>query len=230
MSANTVRLKRIVHYLGELSGEVVFIGGVAAELLQTRAVLPKPRATDDVDAVAGITSQKELRRFSEELRKRGFREDSHEGAPVCRWLSPDGVPLDVLPVEPAVLGFGNRWDRFALDTSEVENLDADTTIRRVSAPVFLAMKWAAFHDRGDGDWNASRDIEDLIAVIAARPQIIGEVSFAPQEVRTYVASQAAALFARDDLDDILRGALSSSANLDELVDLAGACLMSFSGS
>ena len=230
MSANTARLKTIVHYLGELSDEVVFIGGVAAELLQTRAVLPKPRATDDVDAVAGITSRKELQRFSEELRKRGFREDSREGAPVCRWLSPNGVPLDVLPVEPAVLGFGNRWDRFALDTSEVENLDADIAIRRVSAPVFLAMKWAAFHDRGEGDWYASRDIEDLIAVIAARPQIIGEVSSAPREVRAYVASQAAALLTRDDIDGILRGALSSSANLDELVDLAEGRLTSLSGS
>lgn len=220
----------IVHYLGELSDEVVFIGGVAAELLQTRAVLPKARATEDVDAVAGITSRQELEQFSERLRKRGFRGDSREGAPVCRWLSPDGVPLDVLPVEPDVLGFGNRWDRFAFDTSEVQSLDADITIRRVSAPVFLAMKWAAFDDRGDGDWYASRDIEDLIAVIAARPKIIDEVSFAPEEVRAYVASQAAALLARDDLDDILRGALSSSANLDELVDLAGARLMSLSGS
>lgn len=219
----------IVQYLGELSNEVVFIGGVVAELLQTKAVLPKPRATDDVDAVAGIASQKELQRFSEELRKRGFREDSREGAPVCRWLTPNGVTFDILPVEPGLLGFGNRWDRFAFDTAELESLDADIAIRRVSAPVFLAMKWEAFHDRGGGDWYASRDVEDVIGVIAARPEIIGEVSSASEEVRTYVASQCAALLARDDVDDILRGALSSSANLDEVVDLAMNRLKAISG-
>jgi hypothetical protein len=219
----------IVHYLGDLSDEVVFIGGVVAELLQTKAVLPKPRATDDVDAVAGITSRKELERFSEELRKRGFHEDSREGAPVCRWLTPNGMTFDLVPVEPGLLGFGNTWDRMALETAEIENLDADTTIRRVTGPVFLAMKWEAFHDRGGGDWYASRDVEDVIGVIAARPEIIGELSSAAEEVRTYVALQCAALLARDDVDDILRGALSSSANLDEVVDLTINRLKAISG-
>jgi hypothetical protein len=31
-----------------------------------------------------------------------------EGAPLCRWLVKN-VAVDVMPVDPAILGFGNVW-------------------------------------------------------------------------------------------------------------------------
>lgn len=219
LSVNRTRLKLLAQHLGDLADEVVFIGGVVAELLQTRPLLPKPRATDDVDAVAAITSRGEYERFSDRLRERGFREDSREGAPVCRWVAPNGVSFDVVPIDAGVFGFGNKWDPVALQTAEVERIDAETTIRRVSAPVFLAMKWEAFRDRGEGDCFASHDVEDIIAVIAGRPEIVDEVRSAREDVREYVSIQCRSLLGRDDLDDILAGALSSSPQLYEVVDV-----------
>lgn len=230
LSANRFRLKKLVQHLGDLSGDMVFIGGVVAELLQTRPLLPKPRATDDVDAVAAITSRGEYERFADRLRERGFREDSREGAPVCRWVAPNGVSFDVVPIDAGIFGFGNKWDPIALETAEVERIDADTTIRRVSAPVFLAMKFEAFADRGDGDWFASRDVEDIIAVIAGRPEVVDEVRSAREDVREYVPFQCRSLLERDDLEDILAGALSSSAQLYEVVGVVENRLTTLAGS
>ena len=81
LSANRARLKVLVQHLGDLSGDVVFIGGVVAELLQTRPLLPKPRATDDVDAVAAITSRGEYVSFQcRSLLERDDLEDMLTGA------------------------------------------------------------------------------------------------------------------------------------------------------
>jgi len=43
----------------------------------------------------------------EKLKNAGFREDTREGAPMCRWVKEDTV-LDVMPPDEKVLGFTNR--------------------------------------------------------------------------------------------------------------------------
>ena len=43
------------------------------------------RGTYDVDVIAEIGSYAEYTVFSERLRGLGFKEDSREGAPLCRW-------------------------------------------------------------------------------------------------------------------------------------------------
>ena len=45
----------------------------------------------------------------------------------------------------------------------------------VSAPYFLVTKLEAFDGRGAGDYLASHDIEDIIAVLDGRPEIVNEV-------------------------------------------------------
>ena len=55
--------------------------------------------------------------FSERLRKRGFQEDTSEGAPLCRWRQKT-TTLDVMPLDAKILGFSNIWYRPAMDHSE----------------------------------------------------------------------------------------------------------------
>lgn len=60
---------------------------------------------------------------------------------------------------------------------------------RVVAPaLFVATKLDAFHGRGGGDIVASHDLEDIIAVVDGRPEIVSEVAAASTDVRVYIAS------------------------------------------
>ena len=48
--------------------------------------MPEVRATQDVDVIVEVASRMEYYRLEEELRRRGFKQDMSENAPVCRWL------------------------------------------------------------------------------------------------------------------------------------------------
>ncbi len=54
------RIRRVAVALGELAGEVVFIGGAIAPLLQDDPPFEEARPTRDVDAVTASTSYAEV--------------------------------------------------------------------------------------------------------------------------------------------------------------------------
>jgi hypothetical protein len=58
------------------------------------------------------------------------------------------------------------------------------------APVFIATKWDAFLDRGRDDYLGSHDIEDVITIVAGRPELISELESAPVELRAWLAERA----------------------------------------
>ncbi|MHB8744477.1 MAG: hypothetical protein ACYC9L_15330 [Sulfuricaulis sp.] len=45
----------------------------------------------------------------------------------------------------------------------------------VTAPYFLVTKLAAFDNQGKGDRATSHDMEDIVAVLDGRPEIINKV-------------------------------------------------------
>jgi len=107
-------------------------------------------------------------------------------APLCRWLIEDLV-VDVMPDRERVLGFTNRWYRQVKKQSEERTLPKDIRIRAVTAPLFVATKIEAFRPRGRGDFVASQDLEDIIAVVDGRPALVDEVKRAPAQVRRFLA-------------------------------------------
>ena len=120
-----------------------------------------------------MTSLGDYYALSERLREKGFSEDRSEGAPICRWKGHD-VVLDVMPTHSGVLGFGNERYQPALDAAMLTTLPSGKRIRMVTAPYFLVTKLAAFDDRGQGDYLMSHDIEDLVAVLDGRPEVVEE--------------------------------------------------------
>lgn len=88
--------------------ELVFVGGCATGLLITDKAAADVRPTYDVDAIAEITSYIGYAEFSERLKALGFREDTREGAPLCRWRQQTST-LDVMPLDEKILGFRNSW-------------------------------------------------------------------------------------------------------------------------
>ena len=75
-----------------------------------------------------------------------------------------------------------------MDSSQAIEIERDIRIRVVTAPYFCATKLEAFRGRGKGDYLASHDLEDLITVVDARPELLDELRSEPEDVRSYIAS------------------------------------------
>ncbi|MEW8076681.1 MAG: hypothetical protein AB2810_00490 [Candidatus Thiodiazotropha endolucinida] len=214
-------LTQAVERLGILSDEMVFLGGCATGLLITDKAAPPLRVTKDVDTIVEASTLAAYQRFSEKLRKQGFREDFSDGAPLCRWIA-DDVILDVMPTDSRILGFGNRWYESALKHAEVTTLPSGRNIRMVTAPYFLSTKMEAFDGRGRGDYLLSHDIEDMIAVLDGRPETVNEVQTADQELIENVRARFAQLLSDNRfiaaLSGLMPGDQASQARVGLVID------------
>ncbi|MBN1379995.1 MAG: hypothetical protein JXA04_12260 [Gammaproteobacteria bacterium] len=171
---NLELLMLAVDQLGELADEMVFLGGCATGLLITDIAAPPIRVTRDVDAIVHVMSLAEYYQLSKKLRGKGFQEDLTDDAPICRWLSKN-VILDIMPTDTQILGFGNNWYIPAAKNSIKVKLLSGKTINMVSTPYFLITKLEAFTGRGCGDYLMSHDIEDIVAVLDGRPELLSEL-------------------------------------------------------
>jgi hypothetical protein len=193
-----------------LAEDMVFVGGCATGLLLTDPAASPVRPTIDVDVLVEVASLVEYHRLSEQLHQLGFAEDTSEDAPICRWKTPD-VILDVMPTDPKILGFGNRWFTLAYKASEWRTLPSGKQIRLLPAPYFLATKLEAFENRGGNDYLMSRDMEDIITVLDGRSEIVSEVQEAGTELKRYLAERCSLLLNERDFLDALPGHLLPDA-------------------
>ena len=185
---NLQMLETAVHRLGALVDEFVFLGGCATGLLIVDPAAPPIRETIDVDVIVQVLSRAEYYALAERMRDLGFKEDTRDDAPICRWT--DGqVILDVMPTDPAILSFGNQWYAPAMMHALEMALPSGKIIRMVSAPYFLITKLEAFEGRGKGDFQMSHDVEDMIAVLDGRPLIVDEVLASETMLRAALADR-----------------------------------------
>ena len=200
---NTELLDTMVGLLGDLAADLVFVGGCATELLVTATRAQSVRVTTDVDVVAEATTIREYHILEARLREKGFAPDPEV---ICRWTIA-GMQLDLLPSGPDVLSFHNRWYPQAVQTAVPRQLPSGRTIRVLTSPLFLATKMEAFLDRGQGDFLASHDLEDIITVVDGRPELTDELAGASPEIREYLRSRFADLIRQDAFITALPGHL-----------------------
>jgi hypothetical protein len=204
---NLPTLRTIAQALGELREQVVFLGGAVAGLLVTDPLAEGVRATRDVDAVVQA-GRAQFQRVQRELARRGFHEDTDSGV-ICRWIHRDsGVVFDLMPENPDVLGFANRWYPYAVATAQRVALGGDLSIRLATAVAFVATKLEAFASRGRGDVLASHDLEDVLNIVDGREELVWELADASAEVRHAVAQAFAGLLARPGFLDVLPGLIA----------------------
>jgi predicted nucleotidyltransferase len=205
---NMLQLDAVAAAMGELNGEITYVGGAATALLVPEVAISGSRRTEDVDVLIDVLSLTEYYRFCESLRKKGFVEDTGVNAVICRWLAPTAlgqVQVDVMPTDPVILGFSNRWYKKAIELADEVTLPSGIQIRVVSAPYFLATKLEAFKGRGNGDY-FSHDLEDLIFVVENRDRLVVELMSCEMELRYYLAAEMKALL-NDDFLNVLPGLL-----------------------
>lgn len=210
----------VAERLGErLREELVFVGGAVAGLLITDPAQPTIRPTEDVDLIVHSATRADYQRIEEILRSRGFANDISAEAPICRWRV-GAVTVDVMPTLESILGFTNRWYPLALETAVTAGLPSGTTIRLVTAPVFVATKLEAFAQRGRDDYLFSHDLGDLISVIDGRDELLAECRAQCIDLKNYLRQWFADLLAvrafREALPGHLPGDAASQARLPDL--------------
>lgn len=204
---NLPLLRLIAEALGELREQVVFVGGAVTGLLVTDPLANAVRATRDVDAVVNA-SRAVFHRIEAAVAQRGFARDVH-GDVICRWVHKySGVLFDLMPVQPEVLGFSNRWYPYAVDTAVQVTLNPGLSIRVVSAVAFVATKLEAFAGRGGGDFLSSHDLEDVLNVVDGRAELGEELAAAPADLQQAVAAAFRRLLDHADFANVLPGLLA----------------------
>ncbi|NBX91636.1 MAG: hypothetical protein EB120_04620 [Proteobacteria bacterium] len=203
-SHNIQMVEIIASGFRELLPEVVFIGGATTTLYlsdETTKYESSVRPTDDVDCVIEVASRTEYAKLEKKIRSLGFKHSTSPGAPLCRWTY-SGVTVDIMPTNPEILGFSNKWYKSGMDESIPFTLPSKLSIRIFTLPYFLASKLEAFKGRGKGDILLSRDFEDIITLINARIDIRTDLFNAPEEIKTYFRSEFQSL---EKSEDFLQG-------------------------
>jgi hypothetical protein len=177
-------LEFVARKLGPLNDEVVYIGGCSTALFITDPLLLDVRPTKDVDCIVDIISLSEYYKFSKKLEKQGFKQSINESV-ICRWYY-DDVILDVMPTDEKILTFGNRWYKEAIAKPTTHRLADDLIVKSITASYLLATKIEAFNARGNKDFLASHDFEDIINIISGRVEIVEEINLENDEVRNYL--------------------------------------------
>jgi hypothetical protein len=221
---NMASLEFVAEQLGTaLLEDLVFVGGAVVGLLITDPAMPAIRPTDDVDAICQALARADYYRIEGALRARGFTQDLKHDAPICRWRVGEGtvsVAVDVMPTLDIVLGFSNRWYPLALETARTVQLPSGRNIRLIMAPEFIATKLEAFQNRGGGDYLASHDLEDVVAVVDGRASLIQECRDSPTELCGWLAARIRTLLETPAFVESLAGHLpgdaASQARLPEL--------------
>jgi predicted nucleotidyltransferase len=204
----------IANRLDELCNEVTFVGGCITGLLITDKAAPDVRFTIDVDCIINVVTKQEYHSLSEKLRNKGFKEMSFGNHPICRWDC-DGILIDVMPTDKSVLGFSNQWYKDAQNNAVTKNLNDTQIIKVISGPYFLATKLEAFKDRGKQDFLLSHDLEDIIAVIDGRPEIISDISNTENNLKTYLSTEFNKLVNNAQFMQALPGHLNYSSESEE---------------
>ena len=161
---NTIdSLHVVARYFNGLDIPYAFLGASVLPLLVDNPAVQEIRPTIDIDLSVQVVTLSALYELEERLRALGFRHDTSEGAPICRWLV-DGITVDVMPTEASVFGMASVWFHEAVKTATKMDLGEGVHAPVITRPCFLATKLTAYRDRGAKDPHTSKDLEDIVTL------------------------------------------------------------------
>jgi len=212
-SLNVFMLQKVAKGLCELNDNMVFVGGAVLELYATDAAASDIRPTFDVDCILELRSRSEHSKLEENLRSKGFIHDTSDNAPICRWIY-QGIKVDIMPANSAILGFSNRWYAEGIENKVPEILPDGTEIFLLSPEYFFAVKFEAHKSRGGMDLRQSHDFEDIIYLLDNNPDIFLSVSHAKSTVKEYLQSECKNLLENVDLIEGIESALPYGSEVE----------------
>ena len=127
-----------------------------------------------------------------------------------RWRSPEGFKFDLVPSGAHAGGIGSAVDSAAIRTAISLEIENGLTIRHASAPAFLAQKLLAHRDRGQLDPLMSDDLTDILALVAARPELVVEIGSVPAELQEVIVTGIKEITQHPHLRDLLAAHLANA--------------------
>jgi len=212
-------LQTVANGLEELKDEMVFVGGAVAELYADNPAASEIRPTIDVDCVVEISSRLQFAKMEEKLRAKGFKNDTSEGAPICRWIYND-IKVDVMPSDSKVLGFSNRWYQEGIEIKRQKTLPDGTVVFVFPAEYYLATKFEAHNARGGNDLRQSHDFEDIIYILDNCSDILDNISTANSSVKEYLKRECQKLLENPNITEGIETALPYGSG-EESSDILG---------
>ena len=178
-------LARIARALGPLREELIFTGGLVVDQYSTVPALSGPRPTIDADVVCSATNYTEYMKVGSRLRDLGFTQPAELSPPPFRWIRGE-LTVDLIPVDASVLGFTNRWYAVGVERTIEVDLKPDRKIPLYDPVVLQATKLESFSSRGSRDPYASHDLDDIVRLIATRPELVAEVADSPEILKAWI--------------------------------------------
>lgn len=163
----------------------VFTGGAVVGLLLTDPAAPPPSRTKDIDIVIEIAGYPEFDAIGNLLRQAGFTQNFLDDLPVCAWLW-RGIRVDFLTHVRTPMMDSNSWFPYLIAEAERIEVSTGRFAWRASAPCFIASKLEAFFNRGKANFLTDKDIEDILAVVDGREELLSEMRFASSDVRGFL--------------------------------------------
>jgi predicted nucleotidyltransferase len=214
-SDNIDMLLTVADGLGDLKDEIVFVGGAVAELYADDPASSDIRPTQDVDCTIELSSYKEHSELEEDLRAKGFANDTSQGAPICRWIY-QYIKVDVMPTNENVLGFNNQWYPGGVGNKISKTLPDGTEIFVFPPEYYLASKFEAHNDRGGNDLRQSHDFEDIIYILDNCTSILEDIRNADEDVKNYLKDECKRLLDNDGLSEGIEAALPYGSDSDRV--------------
>jgi predicted nucleotidyltransferase len=216
---NIEMLQTVADGLKELKNDIVFVGGAVAELYADDPASSDIRPTQDVDCTIELSSYKEHTELEEDLRAKGFANDTSQDAPICRWIFRD-IKVDVMPTVGKVLGVNNRWYQGGVENRIFKTLPDGTEINVFPPEYYLASKFEAHNDRGGNDLRQSHDFEDIIYILDNCTSILEDVRNADEDVKNYLKTECESLLENEGLSEGIESALpyGSDSNRVEIIE------------
>lgn len=204
--SNKSKVIHVARKLGPLRDKLIFVGGCAIEFLFDPDYPLPPRPTYDVDTIVEVCGRVAFSDIEEQLRGLGFKQNLNEEV-ICRW-NIDGICVDVMPTDPKILGFSNRWYQEAATNAEKHQLEPSLDIWILKGPYLLATKLEAFEARGNNDFFSSHDLEDVLTLLDARGGLINEIRSSSSELQAYIRDQFSQFLKAASFNDAIPGHLS----------------------
>lgn len=190
---------RVARALGDLNGEVVYIGGAVISIYATQPGADLPRVTEDIDVCVQVSTFSQMESLRERLATKNIYPDP-QGVHMYRYTY-KGVSIDFIPYEATAFGPTNSWLKLGFDLAYKTSV-AGVEIAVLPVSLFLATKWEAFNNRGT-DPRYSHDFEDIIYVLDNSMEIVEDADKNAANVLESLKTMSSFILHHPNSDEII---------------------------
>ncbi|HVT39745.1 MAG TPA: hypothetical protein VHE78_11910 [Gemmatimonadaceae bacterium] len=191
-----------------LLNRVVFSGRHVAGYLMSNAAGAAYASTFTSDDTVRVLSAASPDRVAADLQRLGLARGTRTAASE-QWRVDDRVTIDLTHVPGDEGERGAIWLEYAsLLTMPVAIHDGDKqlNVRITGAPALLALDWSAYLASGETPHD-SGELADIVALVAARAELVGELGTSPPELRDFVGGETRRFLKYDGAEHVIRAAL-----------------------